>query len=127
MGGLNTPFRCQAYQDIIYQEIVAGVSRSEIMRKLQDGEYECIPSKDKSRTWRYNLLQAAGERFKIDNEQEMAKVREEIATRYLSIYKKAMERNNFTAANTAMANLSKLLGTDAPEKISFDEININLV
>lgn len=119
--------KCHDEVTVIYKEIVAGVTKSEIMRKLIDGEYDCVDSYGKSRQWRYNLFNNAMERFKIDNEGEVREFRERIATRYEEIYRRAMERNNFNAANTAMANLSKLLGTDAPEKISFDDININLV
>lgn len=112
--------------DIVYRLFRDGMSRSELLKRLQDGTIEGIDV-GISRAVAHVYINEALERFKVDNDpKQQEKERLMVASRYDHLYQQALKKGQLAVANRILESKAKLFGLDAPQKIEFDNITIKL-
>lgn len=118
----------EALIELIWIDIVNGVSRYQIMLKLERDAYDGFETSKLSRTSRYNYLQEAYNNCKVEMEDEKEKQRDLFYERILSVYQDAVDARDRSNALKALEMAAKLSGiyNDRQEvKVSSDGITIN--
>lgn len=90
---------------LVYVDICNGVSRSDVLQKLQLGEYGNRPYKPRQSAYYYN---AALDRFAVDTDIEMEKLREVFYSRYETILAECMKRNDLFNARATLDSMAKI-------------------
>jgi hypothetical protein len=111
----------------IYDDMIAGLSRYEIRKKLQLGEYEKIPD---SPEWGISkitkVLKEAFCKSQLFLESNRDEQRILAADRYDDIYTKAMIKSDFQNALRAQESKCKLLGLNDVEKLKLEDSTITI-
>lgn len=95
---------------LVYVDICNGVSRSDVLQKLQLGEYGNKPYKPRQSAYYYN---AALDRFAVDTDIEMEKLKDVFYSRYETILAECMKRNDLFNARATLDSMAKIfLGMD---------------
>lgn len=95
---------------LVYVDICNGVSRSDVLQKLQLGEYGNKPYKPRQSAYYYN---AALDRFAVDTDIEMEKLKDVFYSRYETILAECMKRNDLFNARATLDSMAKIfLGVD---------------
>lgn len=95
---------------LVYVDICNGVSRSDVLQKLQLGEYGNKPYKARQSAYYYN---AALDRFAVDTDIEMEKLKDVFYSRYETILAECMKRNDLFNARATLDSMAKIfLGMD---------------
>lgn len=102
--------------ELVWKDLVKGLSRYEILRKLENDGYKGFKTSEVSRSSRYNYLQEAYENAKGELREEKEKQRDMFYERVLSVYKDAMEHSDRQNALKALDMGIKLSGLYAEEK-----------
>ena len=102
--------------ELVWKDLVKGLSRYEILRKLENDGYKGFKTSEVSRTSRYNYLQEAYENAKGELREEKEKQRDMFYERVLSVYKDALNSNDRKNALKALDMAIKLSGLYAEEK-----------
>lgn len=102
--------------ELVWKDLVKGLSRYEILRKLENDGYKGFKTSDVSRSSRYNYLQEAYENAKGELREEKEKQRDMFYERVLSVYKDALNSNDRKNALKALDMAIKLSGLYAEEK-----------
>lgn len=114
---LNT----DAIIDQVYYDLVNGLTRSEVLKKLQDGLYE-----GQSRPIHYrtasDYVKAAQLRMHYDFEVEMDEIRADLYSKMIAVYNDAMQKNDRYNAIGALNSIMKLTG--AEKKAPDTQVNI---
>ena len=100
--------------DQIYCDIMNGVSRYHIKRKLMEGNYEG-QEKGFSERHTYDYLTAANERIKNDFAMGQEEARNLLLGRLESVYNDAFVLGDKNAAIRALENMAKMYGLDKPQ------------
>ena len=90
---------------LVYVDICNGVSRSDVIQKLQLGEYGNKPYKARQSAYYYN---AALDRFAVDTDIEMEKLRDVFYSRYETILAECMKRNDLFNARATLDSMAKI-------------------
>lgn len=90
---------------LVYVDICNGVSRSDVIQKLQLGEYGNKPYKPRQSAYYYN---AALDRFAVDTDIEMEKLRDVFYSRYETILAECMKRNDLFNARATLDSMAKI-------------------
>ena len=90
---------------LVYVDICNGVSRSDVIQKLQLGEYGNKPYKQRQSAYYYN---AALDRFAVDTDIEMEKLRDVFYSRYETILAECMKRNDLFNARATLDSMAKI-------------------
>lgn len=123
---LNT----DAIIDQVYYDLVNGLTRSEVLKKLQDGLYE-----GQSRPIHYrtasDYVKAAQLRMHYDFEAEMDEIRADLYSKMIAVYNDAMQKNDRYNAIGALNSIMKLTGAEkkAPDtaiQINSDKENVTI-
>ena len=100
---------------LIYIDLINGVSRYQIMLKLKRDQYEGFESSKFSRSKQYDLIQEAYENCKIELKEQKEQQKELMYQRLLDVYQ----------AISALKELKKLMGLDDPDKVDVTA-NVNV-
>lgn len=114
------PLDKEALIELIWIDLVNGVSRYQIMLKLERNAYEGFDTSKIKRSTRYNYVQEAYNNCKAELREEKEKQRDLFYERILSVYNDAVNNNDRQAALKALDMGIKLSGLYVEEK------NINL-
>ena len=90
---------------LVYVDICNGVSRSDVIQKLQLGEYGNRPYKPRQSAYYYN---AALDRFAVDTDIEMEKLKDVFYSRYETILAECMKRNDLFNARATLDSMAKI-------------------
>ena len=90
---------------LVYVDICNGVSRSDVIQKLQLGEYGNRPYKQRQSAYYYN---AALDRFAVDTDIEAEKLRDMFYARYETILAECMKRNDVFNARATLDSMAKI-------------------
>ena len=90
---------------LVYVDICNGVSRSDVLQKLQLGEYGNKPYKPRQSAYYYN---AALDRFAVDTDIEMEKLKDVCYSRYETILAECMKRNDLFNARATLDSMAKI-------------------
>lgn len=90
---------------LVYVDICNGVSRSDVIQKLQLGEYGNKPIKARQSAYYYN---AALDRFAVDTDIEAEKLRDMFYARYETILAECMKRNDMFNARATLDSMAKI-------------------
>ena len=90
---------------LVYVDICNGVSRSDVIQKLQLGEYGNKPYKARQSAYYYN---AALDRFAVDTDIEMEKLKDVFYSRYETILAECMKRNDMFNARATLDSMAKI-------------------
>ena len=90
---------------LVYVDICNGVSRSDVIQKLQLGEYGNKPYKQRQSAYYYN---AALDRFAVDTDIEAEKLRDMFYARYETILAECMKRNDVFNARATLDSMAKI-------------------
>lgn len=90
---------------LVYVDICNGVSRSDVLQKLQLGEYGNKPYKPRQSAYYYN---AALDRFAADTDIEMEKLKDVFYSRYETILAECMKRNDLFNARATLDSMAKI-------------------
>ena len=98
-------------------DILNGVSRYRILRKLDKDAYEGFESSKFSRSKKYDLIKEAYDNCKYDLGEKRDKMRELFMSRYEDILEEARDQNDRTNAINALKEMGKILGIYEPDKV----------
>ena len=108
-GGMPTLTEAYTKADdlvsLVYVDICNGVSRSDVIQKLQLGEYGNKPIKARQSAYYYN---AALDRFAVDTDIEAEKLRDMFYARYETILAECMKRNDVFNARATLDSMAKI-------------------
>ena len=90
---------------LVYVDICNGVSRSDVIQKLQEGMYGNKPYKQRQSAYYYN---AALDRFAVDTDIEAEKLRDMFYARYETILAECMKRNDMFNARATLDSMAKI-------------------
>lgn len=90
---------------LVYVDICNGVSRSDVLQKLQLGQYGNKPYKARQSAYYYN---AALDRFAVDTDVEMEKLRDMFYARYETILAECMEKGDVFNARATLDSMAKI-------------------
>jgi len=102
--------------DQIYCDLCKGVARSEVLLKLQKGEYDGMLRPIKERT-ACEYLAAAMDRLHYELEADMKDLRADLYGKLLAVYNDAMQAGDRYSAIGALGTMIKLVGAqrDTPQ------------
>lgn len=104
------PFDKKALIELIWIDLVNGVSRYQILLKLDRNAYEGFDTSRLGRTSRYNYIQEAYNNCKAELQEEKQKQRDLFFERILSVYNDAIENRDRQSALKALDMGIKLSG-----------------
>lgn len=108
---------------LIYTDIINGVSRYQILLKLKRDQYEGFESSKFSRSKQYDLIQEAFENCKIELKEQREQQKELMYQRLLDVYQESRDARDRQNAISALKELKKLMGLDDPDKV---DVNANV-
>lgn len=115
------PFDKEALTEIVWCEIVNGISRFQILKKLEKDAYEGFETSKMSRTAKYNLIQSAYNNCESELKEQKEKQRDLFYERILSVYNDAIENRDRQSALKAL-DMGMKLGNLYPK----EEKDINI-
>lgn len=116
--------------DQVYYDLVNGLTRSEVLKKLQEGLYE---GQDKAIQYRTaaDYVKAAQTRMHYDFEAELDEIRADLYSKMIAVYNDAMQKNDRYNAIGALNSIMKLTGAekktpDTAIQINSDKENVTI-
>ena len=102
----------EAIVDLVYVDICNGVSKYDILRKLEEGNYgKAIKHKDSC----YDYYNAAESRLAINADIEAEKLRNVLYSRYEAILEECIKKGDMYNARATLDSIAKIfLGADKP-------------
>lgn len=110
---------------LIYVDLINGVSRYQILLKLKRDQYEGFESSKFSRSKQYDLIQEAYENCKIELKEQKEQQKELMYQRLLDVYQECRDARDRQNAISALKELKKLMGLDDPDKVDVTA-NVNV-
>lgn len=95
--------------DAVYCDIANGMSRSQILNKIQLGAYGNRPVKARQSAYIYN---AALDRFAVDCDVEAERLRQVFYGRYESLLEEAVKKGDLFNARGILDSMSKIFGIE---------------
>ena len=114
--GKKIPFDKEELIERIWIDLCAGVSRYQIMLKLDRDAYDGYETSNLSKATKYRYLQLAYGKCEGELQEERAKLRDLFYSRFLSVYEEAMENRDRQNAIRALDLASRIAGVYAEEK-----------
>lgn len=113
----------------LWVDVVNGLTRYELMQKLDADKYS-LPTSLLTKACKYNYINAAYDKCKIEMQGEAIGMRATILNRYLSVYNDAVMNSDRQSAIRALDSVTKLLGLNEADKLDITsnnklEVNIN--
>lgn len=111
----------EALLDEIMCDLINGMSRFQIKRKLDEDQYETRKTSDMNYNSKLELIAECFKRFALETKDERDKARDLMYARVLSVYEDAITVHDRKSALQALKQLTDLQGLLIPE-ISRDDI-----
>lgn len=111
----------EALLDEIMCDLINGVSRFQIKRKLDEDQYETRTTSEMTYNTKMDLIAECFKRFALETKDERDKARDIMYARVLSVYEDAITVHDRKSALQALKQLTDLQGLLIPE-ISRDDI-----
>ena len=111
----------EALLDEIMCDLINGVSRFQIRRKLEEDQYETRKTSDMTYNTKMDLIAECFKRFALETKDERDKARDIMYARVLSVYEDAITVHDRKSALQALKQLTDLQGLLIPE-VSRDDI-----
>lgn len=115
-------YQREALIDEIMCDLLNGMSRFQIKRKLEEQQYE-NQEKTFSHNVVYKFINEALERCKLELKENRDEQRTLMYSRILSIYEDAVSAGDRSNALKALDQMTKLIGLNDPDKV---EVNANV-
>lgn len=115
-GRSRIPFEKDELIELMWIDLCAGVSRYQIMLKLDRDAYTGYETSKLSQATKYKYLQLAYGKCEGELQEEREKLRNLFYSRFLSVYEEAMENRDRQNAIRALDLASKIAGVYAEEK-----------
>ena len=115
-GRSRIPFEKDELIELMWIDLCAGVSRYQIMLKLDRDAYTGYETSKLSQASKYKYLQLAYSKCEGELQEEREKLRDLFYSRFLSVYEEAMENRDRQNAIRALDLASKIAGVYAEEK-----------
>lgn len=115
-GRSRIPFEKDELIELMWIDLCAGVSRYQIMLKLDRDAYTGYETSKLSQATKYKYLQLAYGKCEGELQEEREKLRDLFYSRFLSVYEEAMENRDRQNAIRALDLASKIAGVYAEEK-----------
>lgn len=96
--------------DNIYVDIANGVSRSDVLQKIQQGEF--YGNKPMKYRQAVNYWDTAMNRFAADTDIEHEKLRNIFFTRYESLFEEAVKKGDIFNARNVLDSMSRIFGIE---------------
>lgn len=116
------PFEKEELVEIVWCDLVNGVSRFQILKKLENDAYDGHETSKMSRTAKYNLIQEAYNNCQYELGKEKEKQRDLFYERILSVYNDSVDNRDRQNALKALDMMGKLGGLYAKEE---KDVNLN--
>lgn len=110
---------------LIYVDLINGVSRYQILLKLKRDQYEGFISSGFSRSKQYDLIQEAYENCKVELKEHKEQQKELMYQRLLDVYQECRDQRDRQNAINALKELNKLMGLNEPDKVDVTA-NVNV-
>ena len=111
----------EALLDEIMCDLLNGMSRFQIRRKLEEDQYETRKTSDMKYNHKMELIAECFKRFALETKDERDKARDIMYARILSVYEDAITVHDRKSALQALKQLTDLQGLLIPE-VSRDDI-----
>lgn len=108
--------------ELVYVDIANGVSRSNVIDKLQKGLYHNQPYKARQAAYYYD---AALSRFAVDCDVEDKKLRDMFYGRYEAILEQCIKNGDMYNARATLDSMAKIFGIERKEPQTAIQINNN--
>ena len=106
----------------VRKELIKGISRYDILEKLQNGEYEWYPGSEEMQ--RSNLLMMITEAAHTCKFETAAALDEQKALhleRFLDLYRDCRDHNDRMTARATLADIARLMGLNSPDTLKIEE------
>lgn len=123
------PYKKEELLELIWCDIMNGVSRYQIKLKLERDAYEGYPTSTYSRSGQYKLIKDAYDKCEIELQGKRDELRKVFYDRFLSLYNDCIENGDRRTALETLKYITKLSGLEEPEKIELSGTlneNINI-
>ena len=114
--GKKIPFEKEELIELMFLDLCAGISRYQLMLKLDRDAYEGYETSHLSKATKYRYLQLAYGRCEGELQEEREKLRNLFYSRFLSVYEEAMENRDRQNAIRALDLASKIAGVYTEKK-----------
>lgn len=125
----RTPYNVEELNELIWCDIMNGLSRYQIKLKLERDAYEGFETSKLSRTAQYNHIKNAYDKCEIELQGHRDELRKVFYDRFLSLYNDCIENRDRRTALETLKYITKLSGLEEPEKIELSgtlDNNINI-
>lgn len=102
--------RADKVVDLIYVDLINGVTKSDVIQKLNEGLYPPQEGKGIGLRTALDYIDAAQQRLRYDYEAKAEEMRADLYTKLMSVYADAVEHNDRYSAIGAIQTLMKLTG-----------------
>lgn len=121
-------YQREALLDEITCDLLNGMSRFQVQRKLQEKQYESqVKDKEPSPKSISALIKESYDRCKLELKEERDEQRAMMYSRVLAVYEDAIANGDRSNALKALSQLTDLMGLDEPDKVEVKgEITNNL-
>lgn len=121
-------YQREALLDEITCDLLNGMSRFQVQRKLQEKQYESqVKEKEPSPKSISALIKESYDRCKLELKEERDEQRALMYSRVLAVYEDAIANGDRSNSLKALSQLTDLMGLDEPDKVEVKgEITNNL-
>lgn len=107
--------------DKVRNEMIKGVSRYEILSKLEKGEYDWYPdSAEHRRDVLNSLIAEAADTCKFESMAARDEQKALHLERYLDLYRTCLSSNDRSTARAILADIAKLMGLNEKETLAIE-------
>lgn len=125
----RTTFNKDELMELIWCDILNGVSRYQILLKLERDAYPGFITSAYKRSSKYKIVKDAYDHCKIELDGNKDKLRQLFYDRLLGLYNDCIENRDRRTALETLKYISKLSGIEEPEKIELSgtlDNNVNI-
>lgn len=101
----------------MYEDCIRGKQKYQIREKFTSGKYDNISKSDRSFFSYWNDMMA---KFAEEFEENKQQLKSKFVSRYLFLYEKLIEKNDFKGAKDVLDSLKKMTGMDEPFEANID-------
>ena len=121
-------YQREALLDEVTCDLLNGMSRFQVQRKLQEKQYENqVKEKDPSRKSISSIIKESYDRCKLELKEKRDEQRALMYSRVLAVYEDAIANGDRSNSLKALSQLTDLMGLNEPDKVEVKgEITNNL-
>lgn len=106
----------------VRKELISGVSRYDILEKLQNGEYDWYPGSEEMQRGNLTMMiKEAADTCRFETAAALDEQKALHLERYLDLYRDCREHNDRMTARATLADIARLMGLNSPESLKIEE------